>query len=264
MLTAVQNGDAKKVAELMGQDPGFEVNMGLDRGRLTVLHHACCEDHRSAVIPLFLAHPDIDVNLKDEFGRTPFGYACFFGNTSCVRELLKDSRVKVNEKDSDGFTPLHWAAYYGHLDVIEWWIASGREVDLGEPGFRTDAIRAAKEVVDLWHSFAQNGGKTEVVALLERFKSDAAQTRDAMRVKLGLLDELAAEVFAVVVFVSDDLLQVKDTTTPSPAARFFNIARRLPLELQMMLCFRQVGSDKEIIPGKVSEVAFKELAMRLW
>jgi len=27
----------------------------------------------------------------------------------------------------------------------------------------------------------------------------------------------------------------------------------------MMLCFRQVGSDKEIIPGKESEVAFKEL-----
>ena len=37
----------------------------------------------------------------------------------------------------------------------------------------------------------------------------------------------------------------------------------LPLELQMVLCFRQVGSTKEIIPGKESEVAFKELARRL-
>ena len=78
-----------------------------------------------------------------------------------------------------------------------------------------------------------------------------------------LLNELAAEVFALVVFVSDGLLQINETTTPSPAARFFSIARRLPLELQMVLCHHVVGSAKEIIPGKDSEVAFKELARRL-
>jgi len=83
-----------------------------------------------------------------------------------------------------------------------------------------------------------------------------------VRVQLGLLDELAAEMFALVVFVSDGLLQIKDTP-PLPAARYFKIARRLPLELQMMLCFRQVGSNKEIIQGKETEMAFKELARRL-
>jgi len=31
----------------------------------------------------------------------------------------------------------------------------------------------------------------------------------------------------------------------------------------MMLCHRVVGSAKEIIPGKESEVAFKSLAKRL-
>ena len=68
-------------------------------------------------------------------------------------------------------------------------------------------------------------------------------------------------MFALVVFVSDGLLQISDTTTT--AARFFSIARRLPLELQMVLCHHVVGSAKEIIPGKDSEVAFKELARRL-
>jgi len=37
----------------------------------------------------------------------------------------------------------------------------------------------------------------------------------------------------------------------------------MPLELQMLLCFRQVGSAKEIILGKESEVAFKSLAKNL-
>jgi len=126
-------------------------------------------------------------------------------------------------------------------------------MDLGKPGDigRTDAIGTAKK-----------NGYAEVVTLLKRFKSDAAQTRHAIRVELGFIDELAAEMFAMVVLVSDELLQVKKrvNTTPSPAARFFRIASRLPLELQMLLCFRLIDSTKEIIPGKASEVAFKSLA----
>ena len=127
-------------------------------------------------------------------------------------------------------------------------------MDLGTPGDikKTDAIGGAKK-----------SGKTEVVTLLERFKSDAARTRHATRVELGFHDDLAAEVFALVVFVSDGLLQINDTT-PSPAARYFTITSQLPLELQMVLCYRQVDSAKEIIPGKDSEVAFKELAKRFW
>ena len=109
---------------------------------------------------------------------------------------------------------------------------------------------------------AKKKGKTEVVTLLERFKSDAAKTRHVMRVELGWYDEAAAKMFALVVFVSDGLLQVKDTTT-TPAARFFYIAAQLPLELQMVLCHRVVGSDKEIISGKDSEMAFKSLAKRI-
>ena len=167
--------------------------------------------------------------------------------------MLKDSRVKMNEPANEGRIPLRSAAFYGYLDVIKWWIASGREIDLGKPEeLRTDAIGVAKRY-----------DKTEVVTLLERIKSDPARTRHAMRVEVGWYDEAAAEMFALVVFVSDGLLQVNDTTT-TPAARFFAIARRLPLELQMLLCFRLVGSGKEIIRGKGSEVAFKELARKLW
>ena len=127
-------------------------------------------------------------------------------------------------------------------------------MDLGTPGDikKTDAIGGAKE-----------RERTEVVTLLERFKSHPAQARHAMRVELGLVDELAAEMFALVVFVSDGLLQINDTT-PSPAARYFTITSQLPLELQMVMCHRLVGSVKEIIPGKESEAAFRELAKRNW
>jgi len=121
-------------------------------------------------------------------------------------------------------------------------------MDLKE--WETDAIREAKKQ-----------GKTEVVTLLERFKENPEETRHSVRLELGLVDALAAEMFAVVVFVSDGLLQVKDTT-PSSAARYFRITTQLPLELQM-LCYRLVGSFREIVSGKDSEAAFKYLAARI-
>jgi len=168
--------------------------------------------------------------------------------------MLKDSRVIVNEPAIDGHTPLWWAATWGNLDAIKWWIASGREMDLGEPGDvdKTDAIGAAMKY-----------DNTEVGTLLERFKENPMEIRHTLRVELTWYDEAAAEMFALVVFVSDGLLQVKDTTTPPPEARSFDITRQLPLELQMVLCHRVVGSAKDIIPGKESEVAFKWLAKSL-
>ena len=42
--------------------------------------------------------------------------------------------MKVNEPANDGYTPLWNTAYNGHFNVIKWWIASGREIDLGKPG----------------------------------------------------------------------------------------------------------------------------------
>jgi len=258
MLAAVESGDAKELAELIRQDPGFDVNKVLDKDRNTLLHYACGEnenDRRSPVIPLLLAHPDINVNVEDIYGNAPFYLACVGGNTSCIREMLKDSRVKVNEPHTSGFTPLWWAARNGSFDAMKWWIACGREMHLGTPGDvdNTDAIGVARKE-----------RRKKVVTLLERFKENPDETRHAMRVEIGWHEILAAEMFALVVFVSDGLLQINDTTTPSPAARFFKIAGRLPIELQMMLCFRQVGSDKEIISGKESKAAFKKLARILW
>jgi len=65
---------------------------------------------------------------------------------------------------------------YGRQNIIKWWMASGREMDLGKPGDeKTDVIWKAKKE-----------RKTEVVSLLERFRSDATKTRSEMRMELGI------------------------------------------------------------------------------
>jgi len=74
--------------------------------------------------------------------------------------------------------------------------------------------------------------------LLGRAKENGEETRHEVRLDLGYLDEMAAEVFAINVLVSDGFLQ-------------------------MVMCYRVVGSPKEIIPGKDSEAALKDLAKRI-
>ena len=93
MLAAVKEGDAKKLAELIRQDPGFKVNVAVDENGDTLLHFACIGD-RGSVIPLLLAHPDIDVNVKNKDGWTSFFRACLNGYASSVREMLKDPGSK--------------------------------------------------------------------------------------------------------------------------------------------------------------------------
>ena len=72
MLAAIRDGDAKRLGELIRQDTDFKVNMGQDGFERTLLHYACWDNRSSPVIPLLLAHPDIDVNQKNEYGWTPF------------------------------------------------------------------------------------------------------------------------------------------------------------------------------------------------
>ena len=67
------------------------------------------------------------------------------------------------------------------------------------------------------------------MSLLKRFLANPAQTHHELRVKLGMLDELAAEVFALTVFLCDDLLQLKPAAaSDADPLRFFAIAKRLP------------------------------------
>ena len=173
---ATSNGKMEEVKEILRKNPTPNVNWKNDSGWTAI--HVACWTGRDAIVSVLLAHPDIDLNLKNNGGYTPFSNACCNnGSASCVREMLKDSRVKVNEPANDGCTPLWRAARAGHLAVIKWWIASERGMDLGKPGDvdKTDAIGVAK-----------GQGKTEVATLLERFKSDATKTRGEVRMELGI------------------------------------------------------------------------------
>jgi len=126
-LEVAKDGKVEVVKDILRKNPKLDVNF--DDYGWTFLHYACRNGH-DAIVSILLAHPDIDVNLKDYEGQTPFMFASG-GYVSCVREMLKDSRMKANEPEDVGFTTVRSTSAFNQLEVIKRWIASGREMNLG-------------------------------------------------------------------------------------------------------------------------------------
>jgi len=159
---AADDGKVEDLRKILKKDADVDINWRSPKeaGNQTALLLACDKGH-DAIIPLLLMHPDVDVNQKDREGATPFLGACVKGRTRCLQVLLQDMRVLVNEP-GHGYTPLWCVASSGNLEIIRLWIASGREMDLGQPGNpMTDAVAKA-----------HREGRREVVDLLQRFKEN--------------------------------------------------------------------------------------------
>jgi len=83
---------------------------------------------------------------------------------------------------------------------------------------------------------------------------------------LGLVEANASSLFALIVFMCDDHLKFKkqqnDHRQPDfvdnfqAKVRFFSIAKRLPMELQMLLCNRVYSSAEDSVLKKDTEPAF--------
>jgi len=182
LYKAAEFGRVEEAKELLRNNPTLNVNWkNENQYDFCALYQASIGGHDPAILAAIMAHPDVDVNLKYKGGWTPFMSASYYGHVSCFCLLLKDSRVEVNEPDSDGYTPLRNAASKGRLDVVKWWIASGREIDLGTPGVDcSDAIGAATKKK-----------KKDMVSLLERFKESPEETRHGVRNELKIIGQSA-------------------------------------------------------------------------
>jgi len=238
------------------RDTALDVNWK-DENERGLIHHASWRHWNIAKLTVLLTHPDIDVNLPNREGFTALGLACFNGNVETVRILLMDSRVDATLAEENHRTPLWMASCCGHLDIIELLITSGKALDVSRKGKLNDQDFTALEI-------ARVQNKPEIVPLLEHFMACPLRTRHELRVRFGVLDAQAAGVFALTIFLCDGLLRPKPLLTSNPSAvRFFSMAKRVPMELQMILCHLAVGSLKENIVSKDAEGAFMSLAATL-
>jgi hypothetical protein len=81
-------------------------------------------------------------------------------------------------------------------------------------------------------------------------------------------DVIAADAYALTVFYSDGLLTTNEKDKENPACHFFDMLKRFPLEIQMIICnclVDRVNRKKDyLIKLFDSERAFKKLSLSLW
>ena len=245
-------------------------------GQGTPLYIAC-QNGRKEVVPLLLADRRTHVNKPENDGATPFYIACEKGHKEVVALLLEDLRIDINRPEKDQCTPLWMASQLGMLEIVQLMLASGRDIDTktksiagpapwndktaAEVGRRqATRLRPAGESDEVFYRKKKNGPLIEV--LLDTFDLEPGPTRQRLRELPGIRDPFIGDIFGLVIFLCDDLLTVSAADS-SPATRFFKIAQRLPMELQMVLCHRAYGSGKSSVLTRYSEPAFKKLGRLL-
>jgi predicted nucleic acid-binding OB-fold protein len=70
-----------------------------------------------------------DVNLKNNYGYTPFHYAVSDSNFETVETLIENG-ADVNVKNNYGYTPLHYAVSDGNFETVETLIENGADVNV--------------------------------------------------------------------------------------------------------------------------------------
>ena len=67
-----------------------------------------------ALVKQLLDTKQVDVDSKDNDGRTPLSWAALHGQEATVKQLIDTKQVDVDSKDNDGRTLLSYAAQIGY------------------------------------------------------------------------------------------------------------------------------------------------------
>ncbi|WP_341811544.1 ankyrin repeat domain-containing protein [Wolbachia endosymbiont (group A) of Oxytorus armatus] len=106
-------------------------------------------------------------------GQAPIHIAAYYGHKSIVKFFVVEKGVDINWEDSyrshgNWWTPLHWASKGGHLDVVEYLVSLGANID-AQDWYR-------KTPIDI----ARGAEHTDIVQYLEERSRDYARGKKAM------------------------------------------------------------------------------------
>jgi len=251
---------------------------------------ACEKGHAAIVSLLLMIAPNSGklVNQADRYGITPLLTCSQQGNIEAILALLEDPDLNINVASGNGETPLMAACHAPNgTKITKCLMASFHQLNTSATmKEHTRRVTAADLAID--------SERTDILKMIMAYDEDPEKFRAQCQTKLGLKKKYIAELFGIVVLLSDQYFdlpvvsfdlqhinhfkQVHNKSKQSPSStgqsspqkasilnqfRFLNIARKLPLDLQMVLCNRWGRCARDVISVKDSEMALKKLATRI-
>ncbi|NXT43810.1 RN5A ribonuclease, partial [Pelecanoides urinatrix] len=124
------------VVETLVQEIGADVNICDNKGRNALIHalkKGCAKErYESAVsIALFLLDHGIDVNSKDECGKTALILAVEMQSPDLVKALLEKGEIDIDDADEKGNTALMVAVEENYYNIAKLLCEKGARTDVG-------------------------------------------------------------------------------------------------------------------------------------
>ena len=142
---AVKAGDLSKVQELIEADSTLiEI---IDTQGNTPLNLACFDEEtwkKQPTIAKFLIDAGANVNTKNKFGNTPLHAVCLGSGPDFVLvQLLVANGADINAKNNHGGTPLNSVVTLGYLEVANFMIKHGADVNNYDSVFNSNVLNLA-------------------------------------------------------------------------------------------------------------------------
>ncbi|KAL9616184.1 MAG: hypothetical protein Q9160_008915 [Pyrenula sp. 1 TL-2023] len=119
--------DVERALEIL-LEYGADINMQIDNQNGISVAHWAAWNNQVEVLQ-WLSDAEAFMNTLDRWGRTPFLVAIEQGHIGSVKFLAKCTPNYTSQRETDGLTALAIAARIGHVDIAQWLLESGVDVD---------------------------------------------------------------------------------------------------------------------------------------
>ena len=141
----------------------------LSNSKFNIIHFAAQGNQPNSIVFFHENYPKINIDSKDEEGKTPLHLACFYKNEKVVLYLIHLG-VNINEQDDSGFTPLHIAIINKNIRIIKRLLQNGALLNIRDNKNRTPYQFALFKKFDDISEILRNSEKCTFCAFTEPIK----------------------------------------------------------------------------------------------
>jgi len=178
------------------------------------------------------------LNARDSCGYAPMHYLSGTEWHLVIRRFTLFPDVDLNALSPDNESPLYVSAETGHTQTIKWLLASSKEIGTNNMVSSTSQTPAMAA-----ENFPEN------FDLIKAYQKEPKKVTKRLRKEMQVDELCASDLLVLVLFYSDGYLFSKDVAEES-VKKFFEIAKQLPLELQMAICNLCFSVDQSFVHSK--------------